>query len=202
MRYFLSIITLLGIHTAYADTYTVEPKAFKVETSLDAVFLPAQSEAVIINPAIRREVDRSITKIAIKPLVQRPSREPLRPIVRLSQLPILLGSAGFQDRIPVPAQVPLAEAPRAIPLLLEHPRNREFARLKDRLTKRIDDPMETPPMMLTGEQRIAAGRANPGRAVPIRKRHPPCRQAIDVRSLNLCLRISVRDIRHAHVIRI
>ena len=50
MRYFLSIITLLGIHTAYADTYTVEPKAFKVETSLDAVFLPAQSEAVIINP--------------------------------------------------------------------------------------------------------------------------------------------------------
>ena len=50
MRYFLSIISLLGIHTAYADTYTVEPKAFKVETSLDAVFLPAQSEAVIINP--------------------------------------------------------------------------------------------------------------------------------------------------------
>ncbi len=50
MRYLLSIITLLGIHTAYADTYTVEPKTFKVETALDAIFLPSQSEAVIINP--------------------------------------------------------------------------------------------------------------------------------------------------------
>ena len=50
MRYLLSLITLLGIHTSSADSYTVEPKMFRVETSLDAVFLPSQSEAVKINP--------------------------------------------------------------------------------------------------------------------------------------------------------
>jgi HlyD family secretion protein len=50
MRYLLTIISLIGIHYAYADEYTIEAKAFHIETPLEAVFLPAQIEEVRITP--------------------------------------------------------------------------------------------------------------------------------------------------------
>ena len=50
MRYLLCIITLFSIHSAVADEYTVEAKAFHIETTLEAVFLPEKSEAIYISP--------------------------------------------------------------------------------------------------------------------------------------------------------
>lgn len=50
MRYLLSIITLIGIQSAYADEHTVTAEAFHIETPLQAVFLPSKSEALHISP--------------------------------------------------------------------------------------------------------------------------------------------------------
>ena len=61
MRYILSIITLICIQSTYADEHTVEAKAFHVETSLKAVFLPSQFETISINP--EEWTDFTITSI-------------------------------------------------------------------------------------------------------------------------------------------
>ena len=50
MRYFLFLITIFSIQPIHAETYTVEPKPFKVETTLDAVFLPTEFASIRIDP--------------------------------------------------------------------------------------------------------------------------------------------------------
>ncbi|MCP5537137.1 MAG: hypothetical protein H7A51_13030 [Akkermansiaceae bacterium] len=50
MRYSLLLSLALVSHTAAADEYTVEPKPFNIETTLNAVFLPAESQAISIKP--------------------------------------------------------------------------------------------------------------------------------------------------------
>ncbi len=49
MRHLLLFITL-AVSNVLAEDYTVEPKKFSVETSLDAAFLPSKSVAIKINP--------------------------------------------------------------------------------------------------------------------------------------------------------
>lgn len=63
MRYPL-LITLaltLILQAATADEYTVEPKPFKIETALDAVFLPSDSKAIMIKP--ETSADFTITSL-------------------------------------------------------------------------------------------------------------------------------------------
>lgn len=50
MRHLLCIITLLGIHSTYADDYVVKAKSFHIENTLPAVFLPEKSNPIHINP--------------------------------------------------------------------------------------------------------------------------------------------------------
>ena len=67
MRY-LSLIALalalplaLTLHAAAADEYTVESKPFKIETVLDAVFLPTDSKVIMIKP--ETSTDFTITSL-------------------------------------------------------------------------------------------------------------------------------------------
>lgn len=50
MRYILFLLTIFSIQLIDADTYTVEPKTFKIETTLDSVFLPTEFTGISINP--------------------------------------------------------------------------------------------------------------------------------------------------------
>lgn len=61
MRYLISFITLICIHSTYADEHTVESQAFQVETSLTAIFLPSEFETVSISP--EEWTDFTITSI-------------------------------------------------------------------------------------------------------------------------------------------
>lgn len=50
MRSLLFLLSIIGTQLIDADTYTVEPKTFKLETTLDAVFLPTEFASIKINP--------------------------------------------------------------------------------------------------------------------------------------------------------
>ena len=50
MRYVILSTLALTLQATAADEYTVEPKPFKIETTLEAVFLPADSHAIRIAP--------------------------------------------------------------------------------------------------------------------------------------------------------
>ncbi len=52
MRYSLLIPLALITQLCTADEYTVEPKPFKIETTLNAVFLPTESQSIMLKPEV------------------------------------------------------------------------------------------------------------------------------------------------------
>ena len=60
--------------------------------------------------------------------------------------------------------------------------------------------MKAAPVVLTGEEREAAGGADSGGAMSVGKAHSPTGETVDIRSLDLGFGVPVGNIGHAHVI--
>ena len=99
----------------------------------------------------------------------------------------LLFGARFADGIEVPAEVPLAEAARAVALFLEHLGDSEILRLEDCSTKGSHDAVEATPVVLPGQKSKATGRTDSRGTVPIGEGHSLRCQSVEVGCLDLCL---------------
>lgn len=69
---------------------------------------------------------------------------------------------GFNDGIPVPAEVPLTDYGGVVALFLQHLGQSEFFGIKSGGTEGVDDAVEFAPVMATGEKGVATRRANAG----------------------------------------
>lgn len=84
---------------------------------------------------------------------------------------------------PIPAKMPLPDACRSVARLLrQSPDGEPFRRDHGRSPKSDNPRLQSgPPVIATGQESVAGGRANPGRRVSVGKSHPSGSETIDVR---------------------
>ena len=104
-------------------------------------------EAVPLDPTVGGEVNGSVPKVIIKALIEGPVRKALVPVIGLGP-GISFFSTRFADGIEVPAEVPLAEATRAVALFLEHLGDGEILGLEDGSVEGPDNAVEAAPVVL------------------------------------------------------
>ena len=123
-------------------------------------------EAVPLDPAVGGEVDRSVSEVIIKALIERTVRKPFCPVIGPGPWISFLGTR-FPNSIKIPAKMPFSKTAGTVSLLLEHLCNGKIIGFKDGSTEGTDDPMETSPVVLSSQQGEPAWCANTGRTMPI-----------------------------------
>ena len=156
-------------------------------------------EAVTLDPTVGGEVDGSVPEVIIESLIEWTVRKMFCPVIGLGPGISFFG-ARFPDGIEVPTEMPLSKATRAVALFLEHFGDGEVLGLKDRSTKGPDDAVEAAPVVLSGQEREPARRADSGGTVPVGEGHAPGGQTIQVRGLYLRLGVAVGHVGHPHVV--
>ena len=76
-------------------------------------------KAIIFNPDVRRKIDHVVAEVVIESMIQRAATKRLRPIEILMALRFFIGSRKT-NRIPVPTQMPLADAGGDVTLFSQH----------------------------------------------------------------------------------
>ena len=145
-------------------------------------------EPVIFDKNERRHVERSTdTKIIIKPARRRPvgHRQSLR----------VFGNAQ--------SQMPFADARGGVAVLLEQPGHRQPVGGDERRAVTVQHAIleMTAPVVATGENTVAARRADRRRGMCVRERHPLSRQPVEVRRGDLAtVRIQAMHVAIAEII--
>ena len=106
-------------------------------------------DAIVLDPAIRREVDDRIAKVVIEAMSQRSVGNRSRPIESVEFDRFLLSRLRrfLAQGIPVPAQVPFSNDRCSIALAFQHFGQSQSLVIEDRSAQGIDDTMELPPVM-------------------------------------------------------
>ena len=112
-----------------------------------------------------------------------------------------LGTSSL-DRVPVPTQVPFADARRFVSGRLQHFPKRQLRVGKRWRSKHTDNAMKFPPMIPPGQQGVPTWRTNGGGTVCVGEPGSFGCQTIQVRRRNLRTRVLHRQIPVAHVVRI
>ena len=123
-------------------------------------------QLVVLDPGVGREIDHVIAEIVIETVVKRPVRDREAP-VEIPMLYRILRSPRFADGVPIPSEVPLADAGGSVTLFMQHPRQRELSLAENGGVEGICDAVEVPPMVPSGQQRIAGWGADAGRGMRV-----------------------------------
>ena len=177
--------------------------------------------AGVLDEAIRRPVRDIGAEIRIEPHGRRPAAKlarvnraprravrigrPARDFAAAARLPAVL----FQQHplciseLKIPAEMPFPNRRRAIPLLLEQPRQREPSGSDERLAEITNDARLQPraPMIAPREQSVARRRTHTARCVRVGEAHPLRRKRVHVRRGDLAaLRVVAPHIAIAEIV--
>ena len=166
-----------------------------------------RDDAVVFKPSVGWEVRDIVAEVIVEAVRERSAGDgfgPVKILGRVDFVRTLFGGlwfrAGLQDVVPIPAQMPFADARRAVAPLLKNFGQGDLGGVEGRRAEGIHDAVKLAPVKPPGQERVAARGADARGTVRVGETHALAREAVEIWGGYLRPGILNTEVAVAHVV--